>query len=106
MNDYVFLMVLLMPMMNLIDVDALLDEDEVQVVQDEDVEDDVGVIGGEVDEIMSVDNGEGENPLTMKMVMMTMTIVMIMLAMEMMMGRAVEMMKLIVMFMKKGLILV
>ncbi|KAJ7969457.1 Zf-BED domain-containing protein [Quillaja saponaria] len=51
---------------DVIDADAPLDEDEVQVVkvvQDEDVEDDVGVVGGEVDEIKSVDSDEGENPI-------------------------------------------
>ncbi|KAJ7956606.1 hypothetical protein O6P43_023021 [Quillaja saponaria] len=48
--------------------EALLDEDEVQVVQDEDedVEDDVGVVGGEVDDVMSVDSDEGGNPIDNK----------------------------------------
>ncbi|KAJ7962648.1 Zf-BED domain-containing protein [Quillaja saponaria] len=50
---------------NVIYLDALLDEDEVQVMQDEDKdgEDDVGVVGGEVDEVMSVDSDEGGNPI-------------------------------------------
>ncbi|KAJ7959668.1 hypothetical protein O6P43_020213 [Quillaja saponaria] len=31
--------------------------------EDEDGEDDVGVVGGEVDEVMSVDSDEGGNPI-------------------------------------------
>ncbi|KAJ7969437.1 Zf-BED domain-containing protein [Quillaja saponaria] len=50
---------------DVIDLDVPLDEDEVQVMQDEDEdgEDDVGVLGGEVDEVMSVDSDEGGNPI-------------------------------------------